>query len=158
MGSKPLTTHLNGYLPATNNNTASTGILPFPPPWFLPPWWSCALTAAVSVHSILYPLGSGEVCQSPDLSIGSRCISILGSVVIFGPFYYETPYRDCAVATIFRGKIWDPLQLPPAVTRTRDPPLTTPLSVTMHASPVISATRAGRPAVGSPEKADQRRR
>ena len=124
MGSKRLTTHLNGYLPATNNNTASTGILPFPPPWFLPPWWSCALTATVSVHSILYPLGSGEVCQSPDLSIGSRCISILGSGVIFGSFISELRTATDAVATISRGQIWDPLQPPPAVTRSPDPPLT----------------------------------
>ena len=73
-----------------------------------------------------------EILQFADISIGSRCISILGSVVIFGPFYYETPYRDCAVATIFRGQIWDSLQLPPAVTRSRDPPLTHPRSSSLR--------------------------
>ena len=48
-----LTTHLNGYIQATNRNTPMIGPLLLPPPWSLPPWWPGSLTATVSVQSIL---------------------------------------------------------------------------------------------------------
>ena len=53
---------------------------------------------------------------------------LMSPEVILGPFGdpLRNPARTAtdAVATIFRGQIWDPLQLPPAVTRSYDPLLT----------------------------------
>ena len=47
-------------------------------------------------------------------------------------FISELRTATDAVATISRGQIWDPLQPPPVVTRSRDPPLTHPRSSSLR--------------------------
>ena len=93
VGTKPLTTHLDGYMQATNSNRSYTGILLFPPPWSLPPWWSSSLTAAVSVQSISAALrpGKGPVCFRSDYWLSAFQMCEVG----LGPFLPGAPYRDC---------------------------------------------------------------
>ena len=66
-----------------------TGLLLFPPPWSLPPWWSGSLTVTVWVHSIL---GQGREDSSwRSLEISNLIGHSLSIVNKSSPAHLRTP-------------------------------------------------------------------